>query len=233
MKKFFTILLISLISITSYAQKDVTKFLGIPVDGTKSEMIRQLKAKGFKSHPSDPEILTGEFNGEDVNIFVVTTGNKVSRIMVCDKNYRGESDIRIRFNTLCSQFGNNNNYISFSSDGYKIPEDENLSFQLNVKDKRYEAVFYQQPDETLIDFEAVANDILSKLKEKYSEEEINNPTDELKSQYQDLLYEKFMEFADKKSVWFMISKGEGFNYNSYSITMFYDNEYNRAHGQDL
>ena len=33
----------------------------------------------------------------------------------------------------------------------------------------------------------------------------------------------------KKPVWFMISK----YLNMYYITMFYDNEYNRANGEDL
>ena len=32
-----------------YAQSDVTKFLGIPVDGFKPDMIRALKEKGFVS----------------------------------------------------------------------------------------------------------------------------------------------------------------------------------------
>ena len=32
-----------------YAQKDVTKFLGIPVDGSESEMVKKLKEKGFRS----------------------------------------------------------------------------------------------------------------------------------------------------------------------------------------
>ena len=32
---------------TSFAQNDVTKFLGIPVDGTKTAMIQQLKEKGY------------------------------------------------------------------------------------------------------------------------------------------------------------------------------------------
>jgi len=34
----------------------------------------------------------------------------------------------------------------------------------------------------------------------------------------------------KKSVWFMICKE---SYNEYTITMYYDNEYNRADGEDL
>ena len=38
-----------------------------------------------------------------------------------------------------------------------------------------------------------------------------------------------LEKATKKPVWFMISG----NYGEYYITMFYDNEYNRANGEDL
>jgi hypothetical protein len=38
-----------------------------------------------------------------------------------------------------------------------------------------------------------------------------------------------LEKFSKKSVWFMISD----LYGKYYITMFYDNEYNRANGEDL
>lgn len=47
MKKFLSVVLMLTLSVAMYAQKDVTKFLGIPVDGTKSAMIQKLKAKGF------------------------------------------------------------------------------------------------------------------------------------------------------------------------------------------
>ena len=33
------------------AQMDVTKFLGIPVDGNKSDMMSKLKSKGFTQSP--------------------------------------------------------------------------------------------------------------------------------------------------------------------------------------
>ena len=69
-------------SIALHAQNDVTRFLGIPVDGTKYEMIQKLKAKGFQSTPFDKDVLTGEFNGTDVNIYVVTTNNKVGQSWV-------------------------------------------------------------------------------------------------------------------------------------------------------
>ena len=141
MKKLIITFLISLFTLSVFAQKDVTKFLGIPVDGTKSEMIRKLKAKGFKSTTYDKEILEGEFNGFDVTIHIGTTNNKVSRIMICDKNEVDESSIRIRFNNLCYQFYNNDKYIT--DQDYSIPKTEDISYNMRVNNNRYEAIFYQ------------------------------------------------------------------------------------------
>ena len=129
-------------AIAVYAQqeKEVTQFLGIPVDGSKTEMIRKLQAKGFqKSEVSD---LEGEFNGQDVYIFVKTNNNKVYRIMVVDKNQIDETNIKIRFNNLCNQFANNPKYIS--SEDFTIPESEDISYEMSVNNKRYEAVYCQQ-----------------------------------------------------------------------------------------
>lgn len=112
MKKSIFTLLISLFALNAVAQRDVTKFLGIPVDGTKTEMIRKLKAKGFKSTTYDREVLEGEFNGYDVTVHIVTNNNKVWRIGVADKNYTNETAIKIRFNNLCQQFQQNKKYIN-------------------------------------------------------------------------------------------------------------------------
>ena len=43
-------------------------------------------------------------------------------------------------------------------------------------------------------------------------------------------FEYMMERYSKKSVWFMINQ---VSYGEYSILMYYDNEYNRADGEDL
>lgn len=49
MKKKNSLLFILLMySLTMLAQKDITKFMGIPVDGFKKDMIQKLKAKGFE-----------------------------------------------------------------------------------------------------------------------------------------------------------------------------------------
>lgn len=47
MKSLLLFLLVVLFALPTFAQKDVTTFLGIPVDGTKAEVGRSLIEKGF------------------------------------------------------------------------------------------------------------------------------------------------------------------------------------------
>lgn len=133
MKKTIIFIILLAATISTFAQNDITKFMGIPIDGYKSEMIRKLKEKGFVSTASDKNVLEGEFNGKDVNVYVVTNNNKVWRIMLCDANTVGEADIKIRFNNLCEQFKNNRKYLSL--DDYTIPEDEDISYEMTVHKK--------------------------------------------------------------------------------------------------
>lgn len=143
MKKILLLFLVCMFSaVRGYAQSEVTKFLGIPIDGTKSDMIKELKGKGF-SYDLEYDLLEGEFNGTDVYVSVVTNNNKVYRICVADRNYISETDIRIRFNNLCYQFGNNKKYMGKFED-YIIPQDEDISYEMSVHNKRYQASFYQK-----------------------------------------------------------------------------------------
>lgn len=214
-----------------FAQEDVTKFLGIPIDGTKREMISKLKDKGFKFNPSD-ELFKGEFNGREVNVHVVTNGNKVYRIVVCDANTCDETSIRIRFNELCRQFEKNPKYLSIKD--YTIPDDEDISYEMTVRDKRYEACFYQtysQVSEELRD--SIELRVMPILKNRFTAEELSNPTQEIKEEIVWMSLPYVLDKIDqcsKKVVWFMISE---LFVGKYYITMFYDNEYNRADGEDL
>ena len=206
-------------SLFIYAQQDVTKFLGIPVDGSKSEMIQKLKAKGYTSSPLDKDVLVGEFNGADVNIHVVTNNNKVYRIMICDVNNIDERAIQIRFNRLCEQFVNNSKYSSLPLEEYMIPDDEDISYEITVHKKRYEAVFYQKTDETFM-----AKQIEAAFPQ-YTKEQLANPSEELRAEIVNFV----TQYISKKAVWFMINECLG----KYCITMYYDNEYNNANGEDL
>ncbi|MFA4045487.1 hypothetical protein HPS54_02365 [Prevotella sp. PCHR] len=191
MKKLLSIAAMCLLSIALYAQDvTVTRFLGIPVDGTKAAMISKLKAKGFKSIAYDSDMLKGEFNGRDVYINVVTNNNKVWRIMVSDVNELGEADIKIRFNDLCSQFERNRKYRTLSPN-QSLSDDEEIGYGIRLHNKRYEAGFLQKES-------ADAESSLSDW---------------------------------RRSVWFMISEGR--QYGKFQILMYYDNEYNKANGEDL
>lgn len=220
MKKFLSLVIVLITSTTLYAQSDVTKFLGIPVDGFKHEMIQKLKAKGFVSASYDNQILEGEFNGTDVEVHVVTNNNKVYRIMVVDKVCMNETDIRIRFNNLCHQFINNSKYCFFGY--YCIPEDEDISYEMIVNNKRYQAVFYQKPD---ISEEEFNNLCRNACLQKYTQEELDNPTEEMK----EYIFNTALSFVLNKQVWFMICE----SYGEYYIAMYYDNVYNQANGEDL
>lgn len=185
MKKALTLILLMFIGIaTVQAQKDVTTFLGIPVDGTKAAMRQKLIAKGFKVVPGE-DCLKGEFNGEPVYITIQTVKNKVWRLCVWDQNNRTENQIIIRFNTLINQFENNPRYCYFEGSNTEIPENENLSYEISVKNKQYEACFFQAENEE----DVTAN----------------------------------------KMVWFTIGKSLG----DFHISMYYENGYNKANGQDL
>lgn len=228
MKRFVLLLLTSLFPIYSFAQKDVTTFLGIPVDGFKKEMRQKLIEKGFTpATGSNTDVLEGEFNGTDVNLFIGTNNNKVYRIMVCDAHARNEIDIKIRFNNLVRQFENNKRYTTF--DQYIIPEEEDISYEILVHKKKYEALFYQTPDMSQIDTLALKTKVKDLLLEKYSLEQIENPTETLALEIQSEALKVGLDLVLKKPVWFIISE----HFGEYYITMFYDNVYNQANGEDL
>ena len=209
MKNLLTVVMLFVFSTALYAQKDVTKFLGIPVDGTKTAMIQKLKAKGF------------------------TNNNKVWRIMLADKNTLDETGIKIRFNKLCRQFENNKKYEPMTDKEQTIPDDEDLSYEMTVNNKRYEAVFYQiSPLDTV----AIYNESKQSLLDKYTQEQLDNPTEEISAAIRlnyrnnrlDIGLQNLFAMTNN-FVWFMITEHAG----KYYITMYYDNEYNHADGEDL
>ena len=226
MKKAIFLFLLLFASMIVNAQEEVTKFLGIPVDGFKPEMINKLKSKGFQ-FDKQLDCLTGEFNGYDVLISIVTNNNIVWRIVIQDAVTQDEAGIRIRFNKLVQQFLKNEKYMPASLADPTLSDDEDISYEMLVHKKRYEAAFYQLPSkaDTLKTQTALKN----KLLEKFTQEQLENPTEE---QLSDIKYEAMMfmlELCSKRSVWFLIDE----KYGKYRIVMYYDNEYNHSDGEDL
>lgn len=231
MKKLLTLMMVVMVSLTSFAQKDVTKFLGIPVDGTVSEMRQKLIDKGFESLPGfEYNQLKGRFNGEDVLLSIAENNGKVWRIALGDANPSSETNVRIRFNNLCHQFCNNKNYIALQKeDDYMIPDDADIAYDMIVKKKRYDAIFMQAAKDTANINKAMWNAIYS----KYTEEQVQNPTE---AQQADILkigsearLVAMKETIQKRVVWFMIGEDSG----KYIIQMYYENGHNQANGEDL
>ena len=140
MKRFLITFLFVLMTITSIAQESNTiKFLGIPVDGTKKEMISKLQAKGYK-YDAASDVLFGEFNGTNAIISVQTVNNRVWRIAIADANANSdEANIKNRYNLLFEQLSNNGKYeVAYGS---TLGEKEDISYEMTVHKKRYEATF--------------------------------------------------------------------------------------------
>ena len=213
-----------MISFSSFAQnKDVTKFLGIPVDGTKTEMKQKLISKGFvPKKMGDLEWLEGEFNGRNVNVYICTNNNKVYRIMLADKNTVDEAQIKIHFNNLVKQFENNKRYYAFGD--YSLSDEEDISYEMIVHNKIYAAYYSQNPD-----FENIDTKVQIAIKEKYSAEELKNPSETIKKDIADITDKITFDEFSMKPVWFRIVSYNG----EYYISMYYDNEYNHANGEDL
>jgi len=216
-------LMLLIFPMASYAQKDVTQFLDIPVDGYKPEMIKKLKLKGYTINQQSEDVLDGEFNGTKVNIVIGTNNNKVWRIAILDEYTTDETNIKIRFNNLIQQFVNNNRY-STQSDSiiskFIIPEDERISYEMTVNKKRYEAVFYQKA----LKYDSLINETaLLVAKDTLNDEE--------NDRVYALLEETMKVSMDElnKRVWFMIKE----DYGEYRIVIFYENVYNEASGNEL
>lgn len=223
MKKLI-ILPLLFVAVFASAQIEVTKFLGIPVDGSKQQMIQKIKEKGYL-YNSIYDRLEGEFNGRDVFIYVVTNNNKVYRILVEDAVYSSEGDIKIRYNTLLRQFKNNNQkYLSMSTEDGELSESEDISYEMTIHNKRYEAAFIQITN--TLDSVTLSKKMEEFNKENYGDDYLLDMTAE---QILDASIKFFLSLYIDNSVWFMINE----RYGRYGILLYYDNNRNRANGEEL
>ena len=213
---------------TVFGQSEGTlKFLGIPVDGSKSEMVAALKSKGFK-YDSNSGFLVGDFNGRESHIGIVENHGKVYRVVVFDANTSDVSQIRIRFNNLIHQFENNDKYFCIVSNDI-IPEDEDIHYEIFVKKKQYIAEFIYNPlygNDELRD--KLINEAIEESKEKIRDDEFYSDKDNYHQLISSLVGLKIIQMSNS-SVWFTIFE----HYGKYYIGIYYDNLSNKPNGEDL
>lgn len=147
----------------------------------------------------------------------------VYRIAVIDKHFTTEADIKIRFNNLCRQFEQNKRYINIG-ETQAISEDVDISYEMTVNKKRFQASYHQQPSE--VNEATNRQKVFEHFQSIYPGLNKNNITTAISAEIE-LYY--FEHYYQAKSVWFMIYE----EYGNYKILMFYDNEHNHAKGEDL
>ena len=217
---------------TVFGQSEGTlKFLGIPVDGSKSEMVATLKSKGFR-YDSNSDFLIGDFNGRESHIGIVENHGKVYRVVVFDANTYDAGQIKIRFNNLIHQFENSNGkyYYIFPND--PIPEDEDISYEIIVHDKQYSATFIYNP---LYGNDKLRDKLINEATESVEKnnEILGFKKDDIDKDFCDQLISatvksKIIEMSNS-SVWFQIFE----YYGKYYIGLYYDNLINKPNGEDL
>lgn len=221
MKKTLFIIILLVYSISTWAQNDITRFLGIPVDGTKEEMIEKLKAKGFSEYPHDQNFLYGKFNGRDVLVQPQTSGNKVWRIFIIDATPSSKADIKTRYNELCRQFMNNPGYLSpqVESD-VLIPDNEDIQANPTDSDRRHEAFFWQ-----LSPWDTEKADSISRS--KYTDAQKAKLTSAEKQEMKKIIARQ-IKINQNKLVWFTIL----YDSPDYYIMLFYENKNNKTNGEN-
>lgn len=239
MRKLITTILLAALCFTAFAQTSndgTLKFLGIPIDGPKEQLLEKIKAKGFRSVPYR-ECLKGQFNGQDVEVYVVDNHGTAYRVFVAFPEtsiYR----IRSEYNHLLNQFLRNDKYVPIK-ECEELSESEDISYEMTVHKKQYGAAFaYISPDVFTKEQIEKIHELFDKAKTMSDEEmkdygeslalafasdsEASSPEDAL------AVLNKFMSILTG-NVWFTIIQDTG----DYQIGLYYDNLKNAPNGEDL
>ena len=231
MKKIVTSLILAILTYAAVAQNPATlTFLGIPVDGTRAEMVQALKAKGFRYNPYTGALM-GKFNGVDSRIFISTNHGKVDRVYVCDANPSDKKQIRIRYNNLLQQFMDNTDKYFAIDDYTPIPDKEDIAREMRVHKKEYVATFHLSPIYGWTDEEGsrFLDKLALEISDEIGEEKVPELTLEKKTELFVLKsIESFMKMTTGL-VMFCIFKDSG----KYYISLCYDNLNNHPIGEDL
>ena len=239
MRKLIAILSLLFFSFVALGQTEkegTIKFLGIPVDGSKEEMISKLKEKGFVYNSFFDEI-KGEFNGRDVNLYIRTHHGLVDRVCVVFPS-TGKRQVIQEYNNLLSQFQSNEKYMELLPNT-KIPSTENIDYEMSIRNKTYSSSFsYISPD--LFTKEEAAKvrqmvDETRKMEPDDLRQVTKAMTDSLQNIRSSLDVEQTLSMITKMrsiiagNVWFTIHE-DG---SQFKLVLYYDNLNNQPHGEDL
>lgn len=239
MKKLIFVF-VMLLTLSLNAQTDgVIQFMGIPVDGTKTEMISKLKQKGF-TYDNANDVFNGEFDGQEIIGKISIYKNKVYSIRLTYDVYGFNKSLVIsKYNSLVQKYDLNKKYysnISFELDlkSYMIDSNEDISYEM-TNGKSYTAKYYYKYGKDFSDTTGLfqyktelyntIHHIAYSRGEIYEKELLDDLDDEtIKAFF-------FVDKLEQDVVGFYIV--DGVNIGTYNIVIDYINKRNSPNGDDL
>lgn len=200
--------------------QNVFTFRGVPIGGSKEYVEEQLNALGYRRDFPAAEYLEGEFNGEDVKVYVHTHQGTVDRIKV-EFPYERDDVARVKYNNLISRFGRNEKFTSLVN----IPR-----ISAEIDDKKasknlYDATYFQLTDGTNISswrtevnskVVRTTGTTVDKISHEELEECLNGMSPTLLSKVAGVVWVSFESYGPL-----------------YRVVLYYDNLDNRPRGEDL
>ena len=226
MKRIVVFLVLFVNSVVMFGKRDVTRFMGIPVDGTKSEMLEKLKANGFASFTKEKDILQGECDGRMVNVYLETYHDKVWQVVVADVYTLDGEGIKERFNGLCEQFSSDPDYFGriLTEDGNVIPDSVDVETMMSQGMCRAIYVYKCYDDEG----EDKSKELNDYFLTKYTQNEIDSPTNEIEDDMETMKNDYYTQFISRYEFFIdIVQKSKG----NYFILMRYVNKCNNEMGK--
>lgn len=153
-------------------------FLGVPVDGTKSDIINALTSKGF-AYDMDEDGMFGEFEGEGAFVHISENkAGKVYQLMIYFHTKESAKENIEVYNKLVTRYNADSTaYWSFYEEEL-LPENANLDSLLNIDDNIWAEYLLSQQ----VDTAAYLENVFAVMLSKYTPEQIKNPTEEQRMQ---------------------------------------------------
>lgn len=225
MKKSFISIVVFFLTVCSVlaqvkVSENILSFSGVPINGTKAQIIKSLSTKGFE-YSDLYDHLTGMFNGEEVTLKISTNHGVVDRIIVNYPYCSEGNDTRIKYNMLLSRFNRNDKYICINP-RKEVPAEERINRMLSDNSKYYDAVYFYLKQGS--DPEQWANEYKKEYQKMY-----NKPLAGLSyEEMEEALFCLSNKISEAVSgvVWFTMVSQHQININ-------YINFKNRPRGEDL
>ena len=138
------IILSLILTLTAAAQTDVTTFMNVPVNGTRTSMVRKLLKAGLKKAGKD--LLLEDVDGKSFIVTLQTNGKEVCRVTMTPTRGTGDVFLAVQmYNTLIECYRRDCGYCEKEYNREALMADS-LNWKRYIKQGMYYAEFFQAAD---------------------------------------------------------------------------------------